>query len=730
MHKRICPICEAACGLVVSADGREVTAIEPNRKDVFSKGHACAKGIALKDLDQDPQRLRTPLVRENDEFREASFEEAYAIIQKNLTGIRDHHGANSIATYIGNPTAHNIGLALGLGVFLGQLRSTNIYSAGSVDQLPKQLASELMFGNDMAIPVPDIERGDFILMLGANPAVSNGSLWVVPKFREKLRTLQNRGGQLWTIDPRRSETARLADRHFFIRPGTDAWLLAGIITALLDFGVEMPDRYSVSGWLGLKNRIEQIELSAIEKHTGIDAESVRSMAAALANAESAAVYGRVGTTLQKHGTLTSFLIEVVNLLTGNLDKEGGAMFPEQPYATPAKPDTGLSYDRFQSRVSGYPEVLGQMPVVALAEEIETPGEGQIKALVSFAGNPVVSNPDSYRLERALDQLEFMVAIDIYENETTRHADVILPGTSPFEDSYYASFLGSMGYRNAARYSPPIFPSDAKREWNLGLTLGYLLNADAPPNRENLREFEDSVVAASVAEYTNDESSPLHGRDMQEILGMVGPEEGVERLLDLGIRAGRWGDQFGGQKDGLTLQKLIDAPDGTDLGAIRSERLGEVVKTPDGHINLSPPVLMEDLARLVSEVSGKGFQLIGRRSAATNNSWLHNLPTLTRGKHPCSLHMNREDAHELGIGDDGRVELDAGNGKIVATVTRTDDLARGVVSLPHGFSETDLVLSNQRKGPNYNSIIATSHIDAPSGTAALNGVSVAINRVDS
>ena len=728
MHKRICPICEAACGLVISADGRDVTAIEPNRADVFSKGHACAKGIALKDLDQDPQRLRTPLIRVDDEFREASFEEAYQLIQANLKRIRERDGANSVAVYIGNPTAHNIGLSLGLGVFLRQLRSTNIYSAGSVDQLPKQLASELMFGNDMAIPVPDIERGDFILMLGANPAVSNGSLWVVPKFREKLRAFQDRGGQLWTVDPRRSETARLADRHFFIRPGTDAWLLAGIINTLVQSGVEMPDRYAVSGWQSLKDSIEQIELSAVEKHTGIDAECVHAMAATLADADSAAVYGRVGTTLQKHGTLTSFLIEVVNLLTGNLDKEGGAMFPEQPYSTPAKPDTGLSYNRFQSRVSGYPEVLGQMPVVALAEEMETPGEGQIKALVSFAGNPLVSNPDSDRLERAFDQLEFMVAIDIYENETTRYADVILPGTSPFEDSYYASFLGSMGYRNSARYSPPIFRSDAKREWNLGLTLGYLLKADAPPNEEALRDFEDTVVAASVAEYTNDESSPIHGRDMQEILGMLGPQEGVERLLDLGIRAGRWGDHFGGRQDGLTLQKMIDTPDGTDLGAIRAKRLAEVVHTPDGHINLSHSVLIEDLVRLVAEQPGTGFQLIGRRSAGTNNSWLHNLPTLTRGKNPCSLHMNRDDANELGIGDDDRVELDAGNGKIVATLTCTDDLARGVVSLPHGFSETDLVLSSQRKGPNYNSIIATSHIDAPSATAALNGVSVVINRV--
>lgn len=518
MHKRICPICEAGCGLIVETKGPDVIAIEANPSDVFSNGHICAKGISLKQLHADPDRLRKPMARKNGTLIETSWREAFATINQKLNQIKETYGANAVATYIGNPTAHNIGLATGLGVLASTLGSVNVYSAGSVDQIPKQLASEFMFGNAMALPVPDIERCDYLLLLGA------------------------------------------------------------------------------------------------------------------------------------------------------LDAEGGAMFPEQPFEGTGSPGPIPLYNRYQSRVSGFPEVLGQMPVAVMAEEIETPGDGQIRALVCFAGNPIVSNPDSDRLKRAFETLDFMVCVDIYHNETTEQADVILPGTSPFEDSHYDSFLGSMGYKNVARYSPPVFATDNKSEWDLALTLAYIIAHQATPSDTQLREFEDNIVAATVAQYVDDQQSPLYQRDIEELVAMIGPETGVERLLDLGIRAGRWGDHFENNHfkdtDGLTLQRLIDNPDGIDLGALRANRMSEMIGRPNGKMDLAPSIILQDIDRILQAPESSEFQLIGRRSTRTNNSWLHNLPMLAKGKNLCVLELHPDDAATFNLASDELVDLSSG----LATLT--------------------------------------------------------------
>ena len=582
MHKRICPICEVGCGLIVETKGPDVIAIEANPSDVFSNGHICAKGISLKQLHADPDRLRKPMARKNGTLIETSWREAFATINQKLNQIKETYGANAVATYIGNPTAHNIGLATGLGVFASTLGSVNVYSAGSVDQIPKQLASEFMFGNAMALPVPDIERCDYLLMLGA------------------------------------------------------------------------------------------------------------------------------------------------------LDAEGGAMFPEQPFEGTGSPGPIPLYNRYQSRASGFPEVLGQMPVAVMAEEIETPGDGQIRALVCFAGNPIVSNPDSDRLKRAFETLDFMVCVDIYHNETTEHADVILPGTSPFEDSHYDSFLGSMGYKNVARYSPPVFATDNKSEWDLALTLAYIIAHQATPSDTQLREFEDNIVAATVAQYVDDQQSPLYQRDIQELVAMIGPETGVERLLDLGIRAGRWGDHFENNHfkdtDGLTLQRLIDNPDGIDLGALRANRMSEMIGRPNGKMDLAPSIILQDIDRILQAPESSEFQLIGRRSTRTNNSWLHNLPMLAKGKNLCVLELHPDDAATFNLASDELVDLSSGLATLTVIAEVTDKISKGVVSLPHGFSEhKNLLQSTAASGANYNRLAASSIIDVPSGTSALNGIPVTLSK---
>ena len=700
--KRICPICEAGCGLEVSADGRRVTAIKANPVDVFSQGHICAKGIALKDLDADPDRLRTPLVRQKGELQPASWQQAMQTIRDRLADVRAAHGNRAVAAYIGNPTAHNIGLATGMGVFLGTLDTPNIFSAGTVDQMPKHLASILMFGDPMAIPVPDIGRADCLLMLGANPAVSNGSLWMVPGFRQKLREFHARGGTFITVDPRRSETARLADEHLFIRPGTDVYLLAALINELAARGLEPPDRLVTKGWPQLQKNLADITADIAAAHCGVSVEDVRLLAHRLADAQHPVVYGRVGTTLQRHGTLTSFLIEVANIQLGALDAAGGAMFAEQPFAGGGSSSSAREYNRWHSRVSGYPEVMGQLPCAALAEEIETPGEGQIRALFCFAGNPVVSNPDSDRLRDALASLELLVCTDIYHNETTRLADVVLPGTSPFEDSHYDSFLGAMGWRNSARYSPPLFDTETQlREWDLCLSLAYISANNDIPTDTALRHFEDTVVAGAVARYVDDENGSLHGRDVQEIVGAIGPQAGVERLLDLGIRAGRWGDRFG-RRDGITLDRLINTPDGVDLGMLRPGRISEVVKHADGEIDLCPEEITEALNEVSNQTPDTALRLIGRRQAGRNNSWLGNLPMLAKGKNFCVLQLHPADARKYRLAEGDRVRVSSRTGAIEANVTITEEIMPGCVSLPHGFSEeTDYAQQISQPGANYN-----------------------------
>lgn len=723
---RICPICEAGCGLKLTTSGRVVERIEPNADDVFSTGHVCAKGIALKELDDDPDRIRTPLIKEGATFRAASWDEAYAVINERINGVINQYGAGAVATYTGNPSAHNIGLALGLGTFSSLLQTPHGYSAGTVDQIPKHLASELMFGNPMAVPVPDIARSSYLLMLGANPVVSNGSLWMVPDFRGKLRDFKDRGGRFVTVDPRRTETARLADEHVFIKPAGDAWLLIALINELHRLGLSVSSQYGAEGEATLISKLSSVSLSQAAAYSGVSEEQIAHLAAELKSATRPVVYGRVGTTLQRHGTLTSFLIEVINLMTGSLDVAGGAMFPEQPFTTPFEGASG-NYDAFNSRVSEYPSFLGQLPVAALAEEMATPGEGQIKALVCFAGNPVVSNPDSDRLAQAIERLDFSLCIDIYHNETSRLADVILPGTSPFEDSHYDHFLGAMGHHNVARYSPAVFASDGPDEWRMMLSLGFILAEKRPPADEELGAFEDTVIAGFVAAFCGAETSPLYQRDVQEIMAMIEPESGVERMLDVGIRAGRYGDHFG-QREGLTLKQMREQVNGIDLGSVRPGRLKEVMR---GKIDLAPALLLADIEALQNRAlpQQESLLLIGRRNTRSNNTWLRNIPMLGKGRDLCVLEMHPQDAAALGIGDGDRVELSSDNASLEISVRLTDDLLPGVVAMPHGFSsDGELQQSNCQIGENYNRLAQAATVDGPSATAALNGIPVRVRGV--
>jgi anaerobic selenocysteine-containing dehydrogenase len=741
---RICPFCEACCGLELKVAQGKVVSIRGHEADVFSHGYMCPKGTALKDLHEDPDRLRVPLIMRDGRFVEASWEEAYAEIARRLGPLIEKHGRDSVAMVIGNPVAHKIALLLYFPRLAKALGSRNLFSASTLDQMPKQLSSGLMFGHWLSVPVPDMERSDYLLVIGANPMVSNGSMWTVPDFRGKAKALRARGGRMVVIDPRRNETAQAADEHCFIRPGGDVFFLLGLVHTLFAegrVGLKHLEAH-VRGVEELRAAVAEFAPEKVQGRCGIAAGDIRRIARELAQARRAAVYGRLGTCTQEYGTLANWLMDALNVLTGNLDAEGGVMFPKAAaFAanTLGKPGVGrgVTTGRRKSRVSGAPEVFGELPITCLAEEIETPGEGQVRALISLAGNPVLSSPNGARLSTALESLEFMVSLDIYLNETTRHADVILPGVSPLQEMHYDLAFPQLSYRNHARYSAAVLekPAGQPAEWESLLRLAAIVegagkggggsgNGDGNGNAgagADVAALDDALVAEQVKGF---------GEHAAAVLKELSPWRGPERLLDLALRTGPYGDQFGRQPEGLSLRKVMAAPDGIDLGALQP-RIPEVLRTPSGQVELAPPMLLEDLRRVAADLEREApaFSIIGRRQVRSGNSWMHNLPVLAKGPFRCTAMIHPADAQRLGLADGARAHIESAFGAVQAQVEWSDDMMPGVISLPHGWGHdlpgVKMGVAAERPGVNLNALFGTQARDPLSGNAVLSGVAVRV-----
>jgi anaerobic selenocysteine-containing dehydrogenase len=730
---RTCPLCEATCGLELTLDGEDVTAIRGDREDVFSHGFICPKGYALKELHADPDRVSTPLIRRPDGgFAAAGWDEAFELIDRRLAPILAAD-RNAVAVYLGNPNAHNLSNLLYDKVLLKALATRNAYSASTVDQFPKQMASALMFGTGTSVPVPDVDRTRHLLILGANPLASNGSLMTAPDMRGRLRALRERGGKLVVLDPRRSRTAEVADEHHFIRPGTDAHLLFALVHVLLAEDLARPGERLSSICDGLETvraLAAPFSPEAVSARCGIEPATIRRMARELAAADSAAVYGRIGTCTQEFGSLASWLVDVVNLLTGNLDREGGAMFPmgaagHSNAAGPPGRGRGQRFGRWHSRVRGLPELFGELPVACLAEEIETPGEGQVRALITIGGNPVLSTPNSARLDQALGQLELMVSLDVYVNETTRHADVILPAPSPLRRSHYDLALYLFGVRNVAHYSPPVLPPQPELpdEWVTLLRLTGVAAGLGPA--ADIATLDDGVARFLIERELKTPGSKLAERTIEEVMAELEPRVGPERLLDLLLRTGPY--------EGLSLATLEAAPHGLDLGPLKP-RLPEALRTPSGRIELAPQELVADVPRLRDSLESgpeDGLVLVGRRQLRSNNSWMHNLPVLVKGKPRCTLQVHPLDAARCEVTDGEPAEVSSRTGAVVAEVEVTDAIMPGVVSLPHGWGH-DAAGAQQRvaaehAGTNSNLLADELLLDAVSGNAVLNGIPVRLGR---
>ena len=687
---RACNLCEAICGLEIKVDGEKIVSIRGDGDDPFSRGHICPKAVALQDIHEDPNRLRRPMKRAGSEWQEIPWDEAFELAAGKLAAIESAYGNNAVGLYAGNPSVHNIGTLFNVAQLARVLKTKNAFSASSVDQLPQQLTSLLMFGHQLMIPIPDIDRTDYFLILGGNPVASNGSMMTTPDVTRRLAGIRKRGGKVVVIDPRRTETAAVASEHHFIRPATDAALLMAMINTMKAenlFRLTHPEQ--LNGLDAALAAIAGITPEVAARATGIEAETIRRIARELAAAQSAVCYGRVGTTLQSFGTLNQWLVQLVNIVTGNLDREGGAM-PTNPLIPITGPGTRPGhYAQWRSRVSGLPESSGELPVAVLAEEILTPGQGQIRGMVTVCGNPVLSTPDGRGLDEALTSLDFMLAIDIYINETTRHADLILPPTSSLNHDHYDLIFNALAIRNVARFNAGMWtrPDDERYDWEIFRELCVRLAAKLN------REYKPLPPTAKV----------------------------IEGMLAKGAAA-----------HGISMAALTGAEHGLDLGPL-APSLYQRLETPDRKINCAPAELLADIARFRAEIEktlkSGSFSLIGRRHVRSNNSWMHNSHRLIKGKPRNQLLMHPDDLASLGIVDGQTVEVRARVGSVRIAVQASDTLMRGVVSLPHGFGHnragTHTGLAEKNAGVSYNDLTDASAVDAVSGNAALNGIAVQV-----
>ena len=697
-HHRVCHLCEAMCGLVIQTEGDKVTDVRGDKDDPLSRGHVCPKAVALQDIHEDPDRLRKPMKRIRTapgEYQHVEIEwsEALDLAADALASTIEKQGIDAIGAYFGNPSVHNYGMLTHQRNLFRHIRTRNRFSATSVDQLPHHLVSLWCFGHMLLHPIPDVDRTHYFLMLGANPLASNGSIWTVPDVRQRLKDLKSRGGKLVVVDPRRTETAELASEHLFIRPGSDAAFLLAMIHVLFrdDLVVPGPLGDFTDGLDEVAAAVSELSPDWAAPLTGIEADDIVRIAHELAEAEAGICYGRMGVSTQAYGALCQWAIQVINVATGHLDKPGGSLFTRPAMDQVVNTNPG-GFGRFASRGRGLPEFNYELPAATMVDEIRTEGEGQIRLMFTGAGNPVLSTPNGRALDEALEEVDFMISVDPALNETTRHADVILPPTSPLEHDHYDIAFHNLAIRNTARYSPAVFdkPEGAMHDWEIFSELG-----------------------ARVAARLNLEPMPTYPPD---------------RMVDAALKSGPYGEHTDWQ---LSIDKLKAHPSGIDLGPLEPS-CPERLQTPNQRIQLAIPEVLADIERFVkdTDVAGDHYRLIGRRHLRDNNSWMHNHHRLMKGKPRCQLLMHPDDVAKEGWQSGMVVTIESRVGAIDAELAVSDEMMPGVVSLPHGYGHglagTRGEVASRHAGVSCNDITDEQFVDQLSGNAAVNGVSVRLS----
>ncbi|MCW2624454.1 molybdopterin-dependent oxidoreductase [Mycobacterium sp.] len=735
-HLYTCPLCEAMCGLEIHVEAGRVTGIRGNRDDTWSRGHICPKGATLGAVHEDPDRIRRPMIKVDGQWQEASWDAAFRRCTELLAPVIEKFGIGAVTCYTGNPLAHSFSLGRYTGVLLGMSGIPISYSPGTVDQWPKNLSSHLMYGGWWSFPVPDIERTDLLIVMGANPAASQGSLLAAPNVMGIIDAIRKRG-KVIVVDPVQTATATRADEWLPITPGTDAALLLAVAHTL--FAENLVKLGELEPHIDGVDRMRQVAAEwspeRVATVTGISADRIRTLARELAGTERAVVYGRIGLCNQEFGSLASWLVDVVNILTGHFDTPGGSMFPRAAaWSVTVQPIPGLEdgapeFGRYRTRVRGAKEVLGQVPVSCLAEEIATPGEGQLRALITVAGNPVLSTPAGHKLDQVLPTLDAMISVDLWLNETTRHADVILPAPSPLEQPHHDDLILNFAINSIANYSPPVFlPEDPDRpeEWEILIRLTGLCTG-TPAEDVDVSAIDDGYFDYMAF------TQGLDGAAIRQHYDSVGLAGGPERILDFTLRTGPFGDRYGENPDGVTLEKLKAAPNGINFGPMVPQ-VPEVLGTADAKIRLAPQYLLDDLPRLAERLDRAPDELVlvSRRHLRSNNSWLHNVGPLMKGKDRCTLLMHGDDATKRGVTTGDLVTVTSPGGQIEVPVEVTGAIMPGVVSMPHGWGHgkpgTRMAIANDSPGVNTNILSPPTFIDEPSGNGALNGIPVTVTAV--
>lgn len=706
-HHRTCNLCEAHCGLVIETQGRRILSIRGDEGDPLSEGYMCPKGNALRDAWEDPDRVRRPMIREGADWRETSWDEAIAFAARGIHEVQKRHGNDAFASYVGNPSAHNLTAMLSLPPLLRLLDTKNRFSASTADQFPQMLAAYLVFGAQLSIPIPDLERCNHLLILGANPLVSNGSLMTAPGMKRRIRDIRERGGRVVVLDPRRTETAEAASEHVFLKPGSDALLLLAMLSVIFEEGLDRLGAAEgrVLGLDDVRALVARFTPERVARATGIGPLAIRRLTREFASAPAAACYTRIGVCVQEYGTLASWLGDVLNIVTGNLDREGGMMFPS-PAATYSSKG---SYKRWKSRVRGLPEFGGEIPAACLSEEIETPGEGQIRGLFTLAGNPVLSTPNGARLERAMENLEFVVSVDPALNETTRFANVILPPRHGLSNDHFSLVFHKLAVRDTVKYCAPVFePLEGELS---EMEIGGRLCAELTRLRS-----EDAVAAGGEA--IANTTDALYATPPSMFIGML-------------LASGPYG---------VTMEDLTAKPAGIDLGPLKTGGIDRAVRHKDGMIHLSHPEVDEELARLEAAFEGgslveaddapNGFLMIGRRQLRSNNSWMHNCPSLIKGPERCTLIMSPADADRLGLKDGRLVAVESRVGRVSLPLVVSDEIMPGVVSMPHGFGHDREGIRARhaaaKPGVSMNDLTDENVVEGLCGNAVLTGVPVRVS----
>lgn len=732
-----CSLCEACCAALMHVEGDTIVRVEPDREDPLSGGFICAKGAAIPEVEADARRVRLPLLRKNGQLEPASWDECFAYIQERVTAIHAAHGRDAIAVYAGNGVAHSLGIYTYLSDVITALGSRNIFTAGTLDQIPRQAVSALLYGSASSVTVPDLDRCQLVWILGANPLDSNGSLMSAPGIPRRLQLIHERKGRVIVIDPRRTGTAKRADEHIAIRPSADAAFLAAVAHVLMTAGPKPSLALELCGDVeALRNMLAPFTPESVESACGIAAVDIRRLALELRDTPTAAVYGRIGTTTQQFSSLVCWLIDIVNILAGNMDVEGGAMFCKPLLAQdntlgPPGIGSGKRLGRWRSRVRGAAETLGELPTVCLPEEIETSGDGQVRGLFVFAGNPAISNPNAKRIAAALDSLELLVCMDIYVNETGARAHVILPSPPRLAKSNYDALLYQFALRQYGRYTPAHRAPNAQERSDREILLRLANIAHGEVWQADIDAAEARTLERMVKREVAREGGPIAGRDAAAIVAELGRLPALERRLDFNLRIGPHGDAFGA-REGIKFETLRNASHGLDLGP-QEPRLPEILRTPSGRIEWLQPFAKTELERLQKWVSAERprFVLVGRRQLRSNNSWMQHVKGLKHRTRRCYLQMNLVDAEREGLKSGDWVEVSTATGVVKVRVEVTADILAGVVSLPHGWSDLEDAETPDEavQGANVNRMTTDAGLDPLTGTACLNGYAVSIRLLE-